>query len=887
MAKSKKQNISTKNKKPIEQYEHKDKDRVNNPPVGLVNTGTDNNETKKTYQYDPHLDPQLQWAGKAERLSFEVDTVSLHVHERIDPRSIIEAVRKKNGNNYEQMSLFSAQDENPPLREAVEFYKHRHNWSNRLIAGDSLLVMNSLIEKEGLAGQVQMIYLDPPYGIKYGSNFQPFVNKRDVKDGKDEDLTGEPETLKAFRDTWELGVHSYLTYLKDRSLLARELLHESGSCFVQISDENLHHIREIMDEVFGKKNFVSTIIYVKTSGLQAKLIKTTNDYILWYAKDIKLTKVRKLFSGKIAGEEGASKYTNIELSDGTRRTATEDEILNPKLIDKNAKLFSYADTTSQGNTVLPFEYKGSLFYGGWKTTIDGMKKLTERNRLYAAKSTLNYIRYLDDFPVYEITNLWTDIAGIMSRSDPKIYVVQTSTEAIKRCILMTTDPGDVIFDPTCGSGTTALVAEQWGRRWITCDTSRVAITLAKQRLMTTLFDYYKLAHQEEGVGSGFKYETVPHITLSSIANDEPPSTETLYDKPFIDNSKHRVTGPFTVEAVPSLAVRSIDDVEIGKGKEVNVGAQRTSRFIGADNSIVRSGETLRQSEWRQELMRAGIRGKNKQIITFTRVEPFSGAKWLHADAETLPEAKSKNLFEKEKQMSFDDQPQRVVVSFGPEHSPLEQRQVELAIEEAAHLVPKPKMIVFAAFQFDPEAAKDIDETKFPGVTLLKVQMNTDLLTDDLKKNRSSNESLWLIGSPDVIVKKNKEKIPAPHLSGKAQKGYEAEKTLYHVEVLGFDYYNTKTGNIESGGKDRIAMWMLDTDYDGRSLYPRQVFFPMSGEKDGCARLAKNLKAEIDEELIEAYRGTISLTFEAGENKRVAVKIVDDRGIESLKIVEIM
>lgn len=887
MAKSKKQNISTKNKKPIEQYEHKDKDRVNNPPVGLVNTGTDNNETKKTYQYDPHLDPQLQWAGKAERLSFEVDTVSLHVHERIDPRSIIEAVRKKNGNNYEQMSLFSAQDENPPLREAVEFYKHRHNWSNRLIAGDSLLVMNSLIEKEGLAGQVQMIYLDPPYGIKYGSNFQPFVNKRDVKDGKDEDLTGEPETLKAFRDTWELGVHSYLTYLKDRSLLARELLHESGSCFVQISDENLHHIREIMDEVFGKKNFVSTIIYVKTSGLQAKLIKTTNDYILWYAKDIKLTKVRKLFSGKIAGEEGASKYTNIELSDGTRRTATEDEILNPKLIDKNAKLFSYADTTSQGNTVLPFEYKGSLFYGGWKTTIDGMKKLTERNRLYAAKSTLNYIRYLDDFPVYEITNLWTDIAGIMSRSDPKIYVVQTSTEAIKRCILMTTDPGDVIFDPTCGSGTTALVAEQWGRRWITCDTSRVAITLAKQRLMTTLFDYYKLAHQEEGVGSGFKYETVPHITLSSIANDEPPSTETLYDKPFIDNSKHRVTGPFTVEAVPSLAVRSIDDVEIGKGKEVNVGAQRTSRFIGADNSIVRSGETLRQSEWRQELMRAGIRGKNKQIITFTRVEPFSGAKWLHADAETLPEAKSKNLFEKEKQMSFDDQPQRVVVSFGPEHSPLEQRQVELAIEEAAHLVPKPKMIVFAAFQFDPEAAKDIDETKFPGVTLLKVQMNTDLLTDDLKKNRSSNESFWLIGSPDVIVKKTKEKIPAPHLSGKAQKGYEAEKTLYHVEVLGFDYYNTKTGNIESGGKDRIAMWMLDTDYDGRSLFPRQVFFPMAGEKDGWARLAKNLKAEIDEELIEAYRGTISLTFEAGENKRVAVKIVDDRGIESLKIVEIM
>ena len=432
---------------------------------------------------------------------------------------------------------------------------------------------------------------------------------------------------------------------------------------------------------------------------------------------------------------------------------------------------------------------------------------------------------------------------------------------------MTTDPGDIVFDPTCGSGTTAFAAEQWGRRWITCDTSRVSITIAKQRLMTSLFDYYQLAHPKEGVDSGFNYETVPHITLKSIANNEPPATETLYDKPLIDKSKHRVTGPFTVEAVPSPAVRSIDDVEIGAGKEV------------ADNSIVRSGETLRQSEWREELLRSGIRGKNKQVINFTRVEPFAGTKWLHADAESLPEAKSKNLFEKDNQMTFDDNPMRVVISFGPEHSPLEQRQVALAIEEAQTLVPKPKIIVFAAFQFDPEAAKDIDEINWPGVTLIKVQMNADLLTDDLKKKRSSNESFWLIGSPDVVVKKNKEKI-------KAQKNYAGERITYQVEVLGFDYYNTKTGNIESGSKDKIAMWMLDTDYDGRSLFPRQVFFPMAGEKDGWSRLAKNLKAEIDEELIEAYRGTISLPFEAGEHNRIAVKIVDDRGIESLKIVEI-
>lgn len=877
MAKSKKNSTPVNNKKPIEQYEHKDKDRVNNPPVGLVNTGTDNNETKKTYQYDPHLDPQLVWAGKAERLSFDVDTVSLHVHERIDPRSIIEAVRKKNGSNYEQMSLFSAQEENPPLREAVEFYKHRHNWSNRLIAGDSLLVMNSLIEKEGLAGQVQMIYIDPPYGIKYGSNFQPFVNKRDVKDGKDEDLTGEPETIKAFRDTWELGIHSYLTYLRDRLLLARELLHESGSCFVQISDENVHHVRELMDEVLNVKNFVSLISFTTTSGIPSNTLSRAGDYLLWYAKDKEKVKFRQLYYLKDYKEDFGH-YNLLKLKNGTVRRLTEDEIKNFDLIPSGTKLATSQSLTSQGETKTGNEVviNNKTFKPPagqhWKTTVVGILNLHKNRRILETGNSIRYLRFAEDFPVTPYTNIWGDtVIG----SQEKEYVVQTSIKTIQKCILMTTDPGDLVFDPTCGSGTTAYVAEQWGRRWITCDTSRVAIALAKQRLMTALFDYYELAHPDEGIGSGFKYQTVPHITLKSIANNEPPATETLYDKPYVDNSKHRVTGPFTVEAVPSPAVRSIDDIEIGVGKEVT-----------PDNSIVRSGETLRQSEWREELLRTGIRGKNKQEIRFTRVEPFSGAKWLHADAETLPEAKSKNLFEKEKQMTFDDQPQRVVISFGPEHSPLEQRQVELAIEEAAHLVPKPKMVVFAAFQFDPEAAKDIDETKFPGVTLLKVQMNTDLLTDDLKKNRSSNESFWLIGSPDVVVKKTKEKIPAPHLSGKAQKGYEGEKTLYYVEVLGFDYYNTKTGNIESGGKDRIAMWMLDTDYDGRSLFPRQVFFPMAGEKDGWARLAKNLKAELDEELIEAYRGTTSLPFEAGENKRIAVKIVDDRGIESLKIVEL-
>lgn len=433
---------------------------------------------------------------------------------------------------------------------------------------------------------------------------------------------------------------------------------------------------------------------------------------------------------------------------------------------------------------------------------------------------------------------------------------------------MTTDPGDLVLDPTCGSGTTACVSEQWGRRWITCDTSRVALTLAKQRLMTALFDYYELAHPDEGVGSGFKYKIVPHITLKSIANNEPPAQETLYDQPFVDKSKARVSGPFTVEAVPAQMVKPLSPSPlVGEGW----GEGET-----ADESIARSGETLRQSEWRDELLKCGIRGKAGQYILFSRVEPLAGTRWLHAEAETKPNDLGADSIKENH--SIYGQPQRAVISFGPEHAPLEQRQVALAIEEAQKLVPKPKIIVFASFQFDPEAAKDIDETDWPGVTLLKAQMNADLLTDDLKKKRSSNDSFWLMGQPDVRLEKINE--------GKDRSSTKTFEDKYRVEVQGFDYYNTKSGTIESGGTERIAMWMLDTDYDGRSLFPKQVFFPMAGEKEGWSRLAKNLKAEIDGELIEAYRGTVSLPFKAGDNKRIAVKIVDDRGVESLKLVDV-
>lgn len=847
--------IAETNQKPLEQYEHKDKKRLNNPPVGLVDARTDNGgQKKKTYAYDPHLDPQLQWAGKAEHTSFEVPTVSLHVHERIDPRRIIETVRKEK-TGLQQVSLF--QTDQKPLREAIEFYKHKENWTNRLVAGDSLLIMNSLLEKEGMGGKVQMVYFDPPYGIKYGSNFQPFVNKRDVKDGKDEDLTAEPEMVKAFRDTWELGIHSYLTYLRDRLLLAKDLLSDSGSVFVQIGDENLHRVRNILDELFGVENFISVITLKKSGSQTTDLIPTICDYIVWYARDKEKSKYRGLFIEKNIGINDTEFNQIINAKAECRALSKEEKIKG--VIPDGFKVFKSTDLNSRSGsatTTIPYEFKGKKFYprsgAGWRTNAEGLKKLEIQNRLIATENTLRYVHYFEDFPYSNISNIWDDLMGAQNL----IYVVQTNEKAIQRCLLMTTDPGDLVLDITCGSGTTAYVAEQWGRRWITCDTSRVAISLAKQRLMTASFDYYELAYPDEGVGSGFKYKTVPHITLKSIANNETAPQETLYDQPFIDKKRMRVTGPFTMEAVPAPTAKSFEEVD-------SSAATGMIKEKDADTSIARCGETLRQSEWRDELLRAGVRAKGGRLIEFSRVEPLSGTRYLQAEAETR-----------------EANPKRVLVCFGPEHAPLEQRMVELAIEEARSMVPKPQIVLFCAFQFDEEAAKDIDETNWPGLTFLKAQMNADLFTDDLKKKRSSNESFWLIGQPDVVLRK----IPSEPALTKGESKRKEPRDLYQVEVQGFDYYNPRTGTVESGGKGDIAMWLLDTDYDGRSLFPSQVFFPMAGAKEGWATLARNLKAEIDEDKVEAFGDTVSLPFTPG--KVVAVKIIDARGIESLKIIRL-
>ncbi|MCI5130371.1 MAG: site-specific DNA-methyltransferase, partial [Candidatus Electrothrix sp. EH2] len=503
----------TKRKRKVEQYEHVDKDRPNNPESGIAFSAVD--QEKKQYEHDPHLDPQLQWAGKAERTSFEIPTVSLHVHERVDPKRIIDQVKKEDSGP-KQQSLFDFGKK--PLREAVEFYKHRQNWSNRLIAGDSLLVMNSLLEKEGMAGKVQTIYFDPPYGIKYGSNFQPFVNQRNVTDGKDADLTAEPETIKAFRDTWELGIHSYLTYLRDRLLLAREMLHESGSIFVQISDENVHRVRCLLDEIFGAENFVSLIPFrKKTMPLGSKYLECMYDYLLYYAKNKETLKYHTLYEEQ--NVEGDFHWSWYENKKGERIKMTKEQVNNHQLLPDSARIFrlvSMWPASFSKNSVFEVEYKGKIFIPPsaqcWPTGKEGMRNIVNSGLVHVEGNNLRRIVFLDEYKYKKIVSMWGDTTGARGKQ----YVVETSKKVVQRCILMTSDPGDLVLDITCGSGTTAYVAEQWGRRWITCDTSRVAVTLAKQRLMTAVFDYYRLADPQQGVSGGFQYKKVPHITLKSI-----------------------------------------------------------------------------------------------------------------------------------------------------------------------------------------------------------------------------------------------------------------------------------------------------------------------------------------------------------------------------------
>lgn len=816
----------------IGQYQFSKPKRANNPQAGLVSNALDSKPKKKVYQHDPYIDPALSWTGKAENMSFDVDTVSLHIHERIDPKRIIKQVLKKTEDLVKlQLSLFEQPTETLSTEREFDFYGHTKNWSNRLIAGDSLLVMNSLLEKEKMAGKVQMIYIDPPYGIKFNSNFQPFTNKKDVKDKDDSSIPAEPEMIKAFRDTWELGIHSYLTHLRDRLLLAKELLHESGSVFVQISYQNVHYVRSILDEVFGPENFFSEITFTKKNmPLGGKKLFDPCDIVVWYAKDTNKIKFNKLYEERKLDITDGNWYIN----DNSKIIKVDENVLLKKTFEYlKSKIFSAMDFRSSGYSdglYFPINLYGKDYLPGggksWSTNKKGVEVLMQKDRLFGQGNTMRYKLFYEDYPVSEISNIWKDTRGEVNR----IYAVQTATKIIERCLIMCTEPGDLVLDITCGGGTTAYVSEQWGRRWITCDTSRVAIQLAKQRLMTAKFDYYELAHPEEGVSSGFKYKTVPHITLGSIANNEPPKEETLYDQPFLDKKKVRVTGPFTVEAVPGVRTKPID----GSLPDVSDSTNPTNHISEKLNDYLDSIRT------------SGIRSYHNNGMIFNSVEVAEGFSEIHAFGIIDLNGESK----------------KCAIVFGPDYAPMEQTQVERTMDEIRDMPEKPRLVIFCSFAFDPEASKDIDNIKINDLQILKAQMNTDLLTKDLKKKANTSKPFWLIGEPDIEVIKTKD--------GK-----------YQVEVKGFDCYDPSNQELKSCGAEKISMWMLDTDYDNRSIFPAQIFFPMQDDKRDWTKLAKALNGNVDEELLEQYTGTVSIPFILGDKKTIAVKIVDDRGVEML------
>ncbi|BFU89918.1 MAG: hypothetical protein NTAFB01_11050 [Nitrospira sp.] len=792
--------------------------------------------------------PFLNWAGKAERLSFDVPTLPLFIHERLSTKAIIETLAGHKTDKQEDMFALFGDPQHSITDQVLKAYEYQDNWTNRMVLGDSLVVMNSLLHYEGLGGQVQMIYMDPPYGVKFGSNFQPFVRKRDVSHNDDEDMTREPEMVQAYRDTWELGLHSYLTYLRDRLLLARDLLTPSGSIFVQISDENLHHVREVMDEVFGAENLCSLITFVKTTSATTELLGATADYLLWYARDKSVTKYRQLYLYKDLIGDGGSGYSRVLLLDGTRRLLSEEERRNPDLLSRGSKIYSLDNLTSsrpaQLGDVREFIFKGKVFAPGkgtFKTDKPGLENLAKANRLEIAGNTLRYVRFLDDFLVSPLANNWTDttIAGFAAN---KLYVVQTATKVIERCLLMTTDPGDLVLDPTCGSGTTAYVAEQWGRRWITADTSRVPLALVRQRLLTATFPWYELKDQHRGPAGGFTYKRkqnkkgeevggiVPHITLKSIANNELPAEEVLVDRPDVENGITRVTGPFCFEAtIPTPVDWEGDGVEdSGAGTAESYGS-----FVDRMLEVLRKSPILRL--------------EGNKTVTLKNIRP--PARTLSLSAESIV-------------ANGQDKP--VAFVFGPENGAVSEKLVYEAAREA-HAKSYTHLYVIG-FAIQPNARTLVDKcADVMGVPATYVQATPDLMMGDLLKNMRSSQIFSVCGQPEIKVICNKDK-------------------QFQIELLGLDVFDPITMDVAHRSGNDVPAWFLDTDYNDLCFHVSQAFFPRTSAWDN---LKKALKGEYEESVWDHLSGTTSAPFEAGEHRQIAVKVIDDRGNELLVVKKLV
>lgn len=811
--------------------------------------------------------PFLNWTGKAERLSFDVPTLPLFVHERLSTRAIIETLTgHRKDQNLDFLANLFADPRHSVSDQVLRAYEYREGWVNRLILGDSLAVMNSLLRFESLGGQVQMIYMDPPYGVKFGSNFQPFVRKRDVSHGDDADMTREPEMVQAYRDTWELGLHSYLTYLRDRLTLARHLLSPSGSIFVQISDENLHHVREIMDEVFGQENSVAIVVVKKTGGLGASSVKSVADYLVWFAKDKERMKFRPLFIPKELGkgESTGERYDQLMSPDRTtRRPMTRDERDNPSLVPPGWRAYQLDNLTSgafRENTTVPYRFDGEVFHPGdnacWKTTVEGLDRLKAEGRLVKAGRTLRYVRFISDFPAVEVTNVWDDVAGAADKS----YVVQTSTKVIERCLLMTTDPGDLVMDPTCGSGTTAYVAEQWGRRWITCDTSRVPLALARQRLLTATFGWYDLKDEGQGPAGGFTYRRrqnargeevggiVPHVTLKSIANNEPPAEEVLVDRPEEKKGVTRVCGPFVVEATIPTA-HGLDTEPETPGLQGEGHGAFTARMI----------EVLRKSPV--------LRLDGNRTMTFRNIRPPARTLVLGAEA-----------------LQVDGEERPVAFVFGPEGGAVSERLVSEAAREAWGKSYARLYVIGFAIEAKARETVENCEAVF-NVPATYVQATPDLLMGDLLKNMRSSQIFSVCGLPEITVRRVKGGAAEGRAAkggskGDARRDAKEGDGLWQVELLGLDVFDPVTMEVAHRAGLDVPAWFLDADYNGRVFHVTQAFFPKTGAWES---LKKALKGDYDETVWDHLAGTVSAPFAAGEHREIAVKVIDDRGNELLVV----
>ncbi len=833
--------------------------RVNIPTEELRDFVAADETAPKTMLYprDSSLDPQLVWEGKDEQdqSDLTVPIVPIYIQEKIHPQALIDDLPRVVASGNQQLDLFG--DFNGfdgDFDKKVEFYQHQQHWTNRMILGDSLMVMTSLAEKEGLKGKVQTIYLDPPYGIKFGSNWQVSTRKRDVKDGKSEHATRQPEQIKAFRDTWKLGVHSYLAYLRDRLISSRELLTITGSIFVQIGDENVHLVRCLMDEVFGSDNFVSQITVRKTTSEGSSLIGSTTDYLIWYGKDRVQTKFRSVYQSRSEGAE--SRYDQFS-PDG--RQYRLDNITSSRPAGEG-------DVTS-------FMWNGKTFgpgNGTFKTTEAGLRKLANAERLQASSTgKLNYRRYQDDFGFSPLANLWIDISGaVQSRSDPKIYAVQTSTPLIERCVLMSTDPGDLVLDPTCGSGTTAYVAEQWGRRWITVDTSRVALALARTRLMAAKYPFYLLADSPDGVTKeaeltattppdyqtggdirkGFVYKRVPHVTLKSIANNPDihegmtrdeidaaiarhAETETLFDQPYEDKTRVRVSGPFTVESLsPQRVLSTSDDDQNGSVSQQEAKQQQDFASMILDN-----------------LRKAGVQNTVKgEKLVFDKLEPFPGT-WINAAGEYTDAGGSTR---------------RVAVTIGPEHGTVGPQQVKEAAKEAVHGIGFDVLIV-CGFAFDPHVSEEAK--RYGALTVLPAKMNPDLaMGEELLKKTGAGNLFMVFGEPDVEITTTGGQIT--------------------VEINGVDVYDPTTGVIRSNSTDEIACWFIDTDYNEEAFFVRHAYF--TGADEPYDKLKRALRAEIDESAWSSLYSTVSRPFPVPATGKIAVKVINHYGDEVLKVFNV-